>query len=64
MSIELDKKLFHKRVQGLLSFWKSSLREGKDGSFSMADAIVIAVGQANEEDVYQKLYGPTGMDEE
>jgi hypothetical protein len=54
MNVELDTKLFHKRVQGLLSFWKSSLREGKEGLFAGADAIVVAVGQADEEHVYQK----------
>jgi hypothetical protein len=53
MNVELDTKLFHKRVQGLLSFWKSSLREGKEGLFAGADA-VVAVGQADEEHVYQK----------
>jgi nucleosome binding factor SPN SPT16 subunit len=54
MSVELDKKLFHKRVQGLVSFWKSSLRDAKEGPFSGADAIAIAVGQSDEEHVYQK----------
>lgn len=44
--IKIDKKLFHDRLAGLISQWKSDKRN--DSSFNGANSIAVCVGKATE----------------
>jgi len=51
--IQLDSRMFHKRIRILNTHWKASKRLGTD-SLSDVDTVLIHVGIPNDASVYQK----------
>ncbi|RUS30293.1 hypothetical protein BC938DRAFT_479592 [Jimgerdemannia flammicorona] len=54
-NVQIDAKVFHRRARYLLTQWKTAAsKTGNDEFFQNADTILIAVGNADEDNPYQK----------